>query len=719
MARADGICGQCPEKTRPEHPERVFFLWRGAAFSRNRRGIATISGGKMTSAKRLRPFLAATALLCLATAARAEDRPATTVQPATTGAAATAATATATATRPPAPGALRPAEDFAVLPFLERPTLSPDGTQFAALASVNGEQKLVIMRIGAGAEGARVLGLGENDLNWWSWVNNDWLVAGLGAVSTLNGGEWYLRRVVSVKADGSKLLMLGKDIAAQNADDVIWIARDGSPRILLSLQTSIYTDEPGFWPTVKEVNVSSGQMRPVLMPRENVWSWYADATGAVRMGVGYNDQARTSSLLYRSGGKDSFRTVDRADRRKGEGLTVPAIFLADQGKAMAIDDSDGYDALYDMDLGAMKLGAKVFGVPGYDIDSVLTDASGTRLTGVRYTDDRARIHWVDPDLAQVQADIDKAVGNRRADIVSTSQDQQVLIVRVGGADRPGAYYYFNRAAGVMSLLARVNDQIGLGHLAPVRTIHYKARDGLDIAAVLTLPEGRDPKSLPLILLPHGGPFARDEEEWDWWTQFLANRGYAVLQPNYRGSSGYGSEFAKKGEGQWGLAMQDDLNDAVDWAVKEGMADPKRVCIVGGSYGGYAAMRGAQRDGARYRCAISYAGVSDLAAMMRYDGRFLDHGGRNDWMKKQAPDFAAVSPINFAEQFSTPILIMHGRKDRVVQVKQSREMVEMLKKAGKPYIYIEQPLGDHHFSRQEDRLQFLKEMEAFLAKYNPA
>jgi dipeptidyl aminopeptidase/acylaminoacyl peptidase len=166
-------------------------------------------------------------------------------------------------------------------------------------------------------------------------------------------------------------------------------------------------------------------------------------------------------------------------------------------------------------------------------------------------------------------------------------------------------------------------------------------------------------------------------------------------------------------------MQDDLNDAVDWAIQQGLADAGRVCIAGGSYGGYAAMRAAQRDGDKFRCAISYAGVSNLAAMVNYNSRFLNSGTRRDWVKEQAPDFRAVSPIHYPEQFSTPILLMHGKKDLRVPVKQSREMAEKLQKAGKDHRYVEQPLGDHHFSRQEDRLQFLKEMESFLAKHNPA
>lgn len=189
--------------------------------------------------------------------------------------------------------------------------------------------------------------------------------------------------------------------------------------------------------------------------------------------------------------------------------------------------------------------------------------------------------------------------------------------------------------------------------------------------------------------------------------------------HYRGSSGFGTKFAEAGKGQWGLKMQDDLTDAVAWAAKEGIADPKRVCIVGGSYGGYAAFRAAQRDKGIYRCAVSYAGVSDLAAMVRYDSSFLNGGRSKDYFRGLAPDLKSVSPINYANEFSTPILIMHGKADQVVQVKQSREMAEKLKAAGATYRYVEQPLGDHHFTREADRVQFLQELEAFLAKYNPA
>ncbi|QCB36550.1 S9 family peptidase [Sphingobium sp. PAMC28499] len=615
-----------------------------------------------------------------------------------------------------------PIEAFAELPAMDSPELSPDGARVAARIAIKGVQQLVIAEVKGG--NVRTMGLGENDLNWWRWVNNDWLIVGIGAETNVQGMPWSISRVASIKADGTKASILAKAVAAQNGDDVIWVARDGSPRILLSYQTSIYYDDLGFWPQVSEVDVSTGKMRTVVASRQYVRSWYADATGAVRMGVGYNDTTRSSKLLYRPDGRGSFRVVDKANRRRHESLIVPMLFTADPGKAIASDDRDGTDAFYELDLGTLELGKKLYEAPGFDLGGLEVDAAGTGMAGVRYTADAPAVHWFDPTLAKIQADIDKAVGDRRARIISTSQDLKKLIVHVGAASQPGAYYYYDTDYGAMSLLSKVSETLGVRpQLSPVKTIRYKARDGLEIAAVLALPYGKEAKDLPLILMPHGGPFARDAETWDWWVQFLANRGYAVIQPNYRGSSGYGTEFAAKGEGQWGRAMQDDLNDAVDWTVKQGIADAKRVCVVGASYGGYAAMRAAQRDGGKYRCAVSYAGVSDLGAMMRYDRRFLNSGASGDWLKEQAPDFAVVSPINYAAGFSTPILLMHGKKDRRVPVGQSREMAEKLKAAGKvdgrDYIYVEQPLADHFFSRQADRLEFLQQLEAFLKAHNPA
>jgi dipeptidyl aminopeptidase/acylaminoacyl peptidase len=609
----------------------------------------------------------------------------------------------------------RPVEDFAALPALQAPVLSPNGKSYAARVAINGTLYFVIVPLDGGKP--HVVGLGDADLNWWRWVNDDWLLIGVGRVSEVQGDDWYISRAVSVSADGSKVQVLAKDSAAQNGGDILWTANDGTARVLLGYQTSVYSNDPGFWPRVDMFDLSTGKRTRVMSGEAGVMGWYADGNGTVRMGIGRSEDGRKMRLLYRADDRHRFRTVDRNDD-DGK-LTVPALFLAQSGKAVTIgDDEQGYSALYELDLDTMTRGKQLMASKGFDLGGVISDASETRVAGVHIYGDRPDQHWIDPAVATLSAQLKGRIKGANVQLLSFSRDRNRALVFVSGADSPGAYFLYDKEGDSLTDLGSINPRIGMKRLHPVRTIRYKARDGLEIAAVLTTPKGAA-RDLPLIVLPHGGPFARDTEEWDWWTQFLADRGYAVIQPNYRGSSGYGTPFTEKGEGQWGLAMQDDLNDAVSALAKEGIADPKRVCMVGASYGGYAAFRAAERDPKLYRCAISFAGVSDLNAMRRYDGRFLYSGVRRDWLKRQAPDLGAVSPINNPDGFGTPLLVVHGVKDRVVPVRQSRTMVQRLKRAGKPVEYVEQPLADHHFSREQDRLEFLKVMETFLAKHNPA
>jgi dipeptidyl aminopeptidase/acylaminoacyl peptidase len=361
----------------------------------------------------------------------------------------------------------------------------------------------------------------------------------------------------------------------------------------------------------------------------------------------------------------------------------------------------------------------LFNVPGYDVDSLISTPDQSAALGARYVANNGRTEWFDPVIKDVQRQLDERAGPGNATIVSWSQDKSKLLVAMGDASQAGGLYLWDRAVGIPTFLGWANSALKDRRLNPVKTIQYKAQDGTPIQAVLTVPRGQEAKNLPLIVMPHGGPGARDSESFDWWAQYLAEQGYAVIQPNYRGSTGFGTYFYRLGEGQMGRKMQDDLLDAISWASQAGIADAKRVCIVGGSYGGYAAMRAAQRDGSHYRCAISYAGVSDLNEMMKYDRAFLIGSNPKRYWKTLAPDFQEVSPRNHPTEFSVPILIMHGAKDKRVPVKQSRAMVAALTKAGKPVTYIEQRLGDHHFTRPEDRLEFLQSMKVFLDKYNPA
>lgn len=634
-------------------------------------------------------------------------------------AAAILAPAAALAQIPAAAMTPRPVADFATLPFMQGPQLSPDGKRVAAQLAIGGKQVFAILPLFKdAAQKTVVIELGDNELLSWTWVNDQWLAIRIGNASTIEGSAAYITRVAGVSADGKTIRPIAFREGGQSTR-IIWAARDGTPRILITRQESVYL-ETGFWPSVEEVDISTGVKRPVVAGRAGVMNWYADASGAVRMGIGYDDASRKSRLLYRSSAKDGFRTIDRADYKRNESLTVPYLVTGETARSLTVSGHEGFDAVYELDLPDLTIGKRVFHVEGYDVDGVELTPDGTALAGVNYTSDRSRMKWMDPALADTQALLDKAVGTRAATIVSLSRDQTKMLVAVGDASQPGAIYYFDRAGeGTMNLFAYLNDRIKGARIGPVSTYRYKARDGLSIEAVLTLPKGREAKNLPLILMPHGGPEARDTASYDWWAQFLADRGYAVVQPNYRGSTGYGQKFKDAGDGQWGLKMQDDLNDAVTDLAARGVIDAKRVCIVGASYGGYAALRAAQRDGAKFRCAVSYAGVSDLNGMIRYDGRFLNANASKAGWAKAAPDLKDVSPLNHAADFAAPVLIMHGKKDLRVPAWQSRRMAERLKAAGKPVEFIEQPEGDHHFTRQADRLQFLETLEAFLRKHNPA
>ncbi|MEG3170807.1 S9 family peptidase [Sphingomonas sp. ZB1N12] len=612
-----------------------------------------------------------------------------------------------------------PVETFAKLPTIANPKLSPDGTRIAAKMAIDGAQVLVVAPLFPGGKVVAAKVGSTVDINWWRWVGDDWLAVGIGSQDMLYGEEIYVTRTLGVKADMTKINRIDWKNSGVRADDILWAARDGTPRVLLSRQTGIES-ESQWYPAVAEIDLSTGKAKTVAGGQTNVFDWYADGAGVVRMGYRYDDDTRKSSLLYRSANRDPFKVI--ASTRGKQDIVIPVTFRAD-GTAIATDDSGGRDEVFEVSLPDLKLGKKLYGADGYDVDGVVENATGDDIDGITVTDRFGHTVWLNPNLKEIQDAVDKAVGERRARIVSWDRTRSKFLVQVGSPSQAGALYFYDPANESMQRYSWQNNDLKARTLSPVSTIRYKARDGVEIEALLTLPRGHGAKNLPLIVLPHGGPFARDSEDWDWWTQYLAETGYAVIQPNYRGSSGYGTSFAKLGEGQWGLKMQDDLDDAITHLAKLGIADPKRVCMAGASYGGYAAMRAAQRNGtgdaAPYRCAISYAGVSDLQAMQRYDGKFLYGKTRGDWLKKQAPDYRSVSPRFGAQTFSIPILMLHGKEDKRVPVKQSRMMAAALREAGKPYEYIEQPLGDHHFTRGEDRLEFLKAMGTFLAKYNPA
>lgn len=615
-----------------------------------------------------------------------------------------------------------PVADFGQLPLVEEAAISPDGSHWAGLMGIAGAENIAMLSLTDNAEHPVRLILPDGmQADWLRWVNDDNILVGVHTLETVQGQDFTVTRTIAVNRTSGKMKRILWELSGQLASEVIWWPRDEGNEVLIVAQASMYEGED-FWPAVYRVNVVTGFEDVIVKPRGGIMDWGADADGTVRVGVGYDDFKETSRLVYRpAGGHEGFRTVDRADAHQRESLAVPFMYLPGGDHALVVhDDEHGKSAIYEIDLSTQAKVRAVYVPPAGDVDSVEVSSDGKTLLGAHDTSLRSGTHWFDANMAAIQALFDKTVTGAHADIMSLSRDGTAMLVRISAADMPGAVFYFNSSKSIFRRLAAINDKIGASrHLAPVKIVSYKARDGLDIEALLTLPVGREAHKLPLIIMPHGGPWGQDTLEYDYWAQFLANRGYAVLQPNYRGSTGYGMEFIRKGEGQLGLAMQDDLSDGLRWAVDQGIADAGRVCIVGGSYGGYAAMWGIAKDPDQYRCAISIAGVSSLRREVNDFGRYAyDNKFTDDW-KRMTPDFDAVSPIKAVDRIKAPLLLVHGKKDITVAYAQSSKMYDRMKSAGKTVQFVSLPQADHHYQRQEDRIALLAAMEEFLAKYNPA
>ena len=623
-----------------------------------------------------------------------------------------------------APATAKPVEQlptatFARLPFIENAELSPDGRYLAGLFAIQGEQSIGIVPIDRAVGKPTFIGVPDlTEIDWLRWVGDDNIVVGLRALLPVETDNWYISRLISVNRTTGKVTRLLWDLHGQDASNIVWIPSDGSTEILVAGQNSIYEGED-FWPAVYRVDVATGRKKTEVAARSSVLDWGADHLGRVRYGIGYRDNTTRSTLLYRGDGKSVFRSIDSASLRDEERLSIPFVFVpgTDNGLVYA-ETSDGRTVIAENDLSTGRQVRIAHEIEGADIEGAIRSPDGSRLIGFYTSDDTRPIQWIDPAMARHQATLDATSPASKVRIESYSRDLSKLLVRISTPDNPGLFYFYDADSDNLSKLASVNEAIGGKRLSRSKLVQYKARDGLEIEGVLTMPRGRATKNLPFIVMPHGGPWGHDTLAYDYWAQLLAERGYAVLQPNFRGSTGYGDAFLKAGQGQLGFAMQDDVTDGVRWAVAEGLADPKRVCIVGASYGGYAAMWGIVKDPAQYRCAVSINGVSNLRREVNdFGGSVRSRLYRDQW-QKMTPDFAAVSPINAIDRIRTPLLLIHGKKDVTVDHAQSAKMYAAMTKAGKSVEFVSIPLADHYFTREADRMTLLTAIEAFLAKHNP-
>lgn len=629
-----------------------------------------------------------------------------------------------------------PLEVYAALPGVSSARLSPDGKLLALIAPVKGLNTLVVWDLD-GKEKSRTLPTGDFEPEWFVWKSNQRLIAGLRSYSMRLPMEPTIdTRLIALDADGNKGIPLVnadlfKTYIPQIQDKIVSLLPSDENHILMELPAiqrnlQFHTETSGTtqygrldseikYPEVVRVDVNTGHLETIAHQHGKVVSWNADAAGNVRLGREIN--GKQIDFQVRGLAEDSWHTIQSFEINKGRVFRPVAFVDGDPNRLYVLSNHDkGFTALYEFDVTTDTFIRTVAANPHGSVEALVKDG---HLIGYRLFNNSSPV-YLDAAYAREAKVINTALPDSRNDITDISTDGKRVLVMVTKGNEPPAFWLMDRSKGRPELtpVTETYPDLEPNQIAPTQLVSYKARDGLEIPALLTLPPGYIYGSgnapLPFVVLPHGGPTAHDNAGFDYQVQFLATRGYGVLQPQFRGSTGHGAAFEVAGQRQWGLAMQDDVTDGTLWLVKQKLADPARIAILGTSYGGYSALMGAVKEPELYRCAVAIAPVTDLVLLrdrLAYftfsDVNIPPIGTDSDVLEK-------TSPAHNAERIRIPLLLVHGRKDYTVPVAHTEKMDEALRKAGKhaEVLYLDE--ADHYLSRANDRLATLKALEKFLA-----
>lgn len=634
-----------------------------------------------------------------------------------------------------------PVEDFAREPDLSRARLSPDGKHLAFLREADGRTKLHILEIDTGKilridpGQAALRGGARKEVSNAEWVGDRRLLVYTSAWELPYG-------VVAMNLDGSRARAIsgGEDETQYvhsgmrlYATTVIHRYEDQEHHVLM---LDRHIDRPGRSdrPDVLKVCADDGTYSVEVKNPGDVASWGVDADGVVRLGILAKDDR--SGAIYREDAKAPWRTILPLEER--DGTYRPVGFDAANNRVIvaALTKEKRWTA-FPLDPATGQLGEPLLSHPEYDIlperytpridgmslcGPVLT-RSKRALLGIRFVTDAPRVKWFDREFAKYQVAVDKAMPNTVNLLVDASRDGQRMLWFGFSDQHPGIYHLLDLAEKSFKPLGARMSWIRPERMAPMLAIKYQARDGLLIHGFLTVPPGQQPKNLPIVVVPHGGPWIRDVWGFDPRIQLLANRGYGVLQMNYRGSPGYGHELFRSARREIGRKIQDDIEDATRWAIAAGIADPKRIAIYGGSYGGYSALFALGRTPELYRCGISFAGVTDWLEI--FDDRRSDpayKAASRHWRREIGdPDtdrefLASISPVNFADKITAPVLIVQGKEDRTVPPEQARMMIKALERAGRPPESLFLAGQGHALSDSKARLETMNAVIAFLEKH---
>jgi dipeptidyl aminopeptidase/acylaminoacyl peptidase len=609
------------------------------------------------------------------------------------------------------------AKAFGELPVAYDAAISPDGERIAVVVNVRGEYGVLVKKMGNNAKDKPLfITMGKKlKPNWVKWANNKRWMVSVRRQDEYRGTPYTMRFLLShnIETNKSGLVVDPKKIFRQVNDRVIDWLEDDPDHILMAYSDNEF--DP--FPDIKKVNIETGRDKTVQRSRLGVEYWMTDSDGIHRLGWGRTDNG-TERMRIHNPMTDKW---DDSDDYPGLEADTRVFAIKNGGTQYIIGDYQGKDTLglYLYDLKQKKIVEKIFHNDEYDASGVVMDSEGETVIGARYTADERKTELLD-EYKTVLEELRSRFKDYTVSFVDRTEQGDTVLVKMSAPYDPGGLYVFSRGDDYPSLMAEMYRGLESKDMGNVVSTRYTARDGQIIPAYVTLPPtieaGQKIENLPFIVLPHGGPYARDAKRFDYFAQFFATRGYGVLQMNFRGSEGFGKAFSEAGRSNW-VVMQNDVEDGARWLLEKGYADPKRFCAVGWSYGGYAALMGVAKDPDLYSCAISMAGLTDIDRAKIDMGKYR-HGRRDakEFFGEAFQDKSlrkANSPVNVAHQIKVPVFLAHGEQDENVFFNQFERMKKALRKAKVPSKFLAFENENHYLSNQKNREEFFIEVEKFL------
>jgi dipeptidyl aminopeptidase/acylaminoacyl peptidase len=581
--------------------------------------------------------------------------------------------------------------------------ISPDGDYLSFMQPVNSRMNVFIQKIGEDKT-TQVTFATERDISGYFWKGNNRIIY----IQDSKGDENFRLFAVDRDAKNQKDLTPFDKVRASILDDL----EDVPDEMLIQMNK----ENPQVF-DVYRINVNTGEMIVVGQNPGNITGWLTDHNGKLRIAT--TTDGVNSSILYRDKEEQEFKILKTTTFKE----TLAPIFFTFDNKNLYMASNIGRDkaAIIEYDIANNKEIKVLYENPDYDVSGLNYSRKRKVLTFANYIGWKQENHFFDKEAEEIFKDLTSKLPGKQIAITGNNKTEDKLLVRTYSDKSLGAYYFYNVNTRELSKLVDVSPWLYENDLADQKPITYKTRDGLTIHGYLTLPKGVEAKNIPVVINPHGGPWYRDAWGFNPEVQFLANRGYAVLQMNFRGSTGYGREFWEKSFKQWGKTMQDDISDGVKWLIDQGVADPKRVGIYGGSYGGYATLAGLAFSPELYACGVDYVGVSNLFTFQKsippywepYKEMLYEMVGHP---QKDSLLLRDASPVFHVDNIKAPLLVAQGLNDPRVNKAESDQMVEALKKKGIDVPYMVKDNEGHGFRNEENRFDFYSAMEQFFFKH---